>query len=120
MVSSLQYMHHTDRLIADLFLRRRCTAHQATAYITVPVVNDRLIEPHLETFRVELRSVHVVTEANAVGEPPVAGLGSPISSTVSVREIGIYYTCWLYSLYSLCNFQYRPHDENTCSYNVEW
>ena len=87
MVSSLQYMHHTDRLIADLFLRRRCTAHQATAYITVPVVNDRLIEPHLETFRVELQSVHVVTEANAIGEPPVAGLGSPVSSTVSVREV---------------------------------
>jgi hypothetical protein len=33
-----------------------------------------------------------------------------------VREIDIYYTCWLYSL---CNFQYRQHSENTCSYNFD-
>ena len=35
---------------------------------------------------------------------------------VQVREIGIYYTCWWYSL---CNFQYRQHYENTCSYNFD-
>ena len=29
-----------------------------------------------------------------------------------VREIGICYTCWWYSLY---NFQYRQHYEHTCS-----
>ena len=29
-----------------------------------------------------------------------------------VRDIGIYCTCWWYSL---CNFQYRQHYENTCS-----
>ena len=28
-------------------------------------------------------------------------------------------TCVLYRWYSLCNFQYRPHSENTCSYNVD-
>jgi hypothetical protein len=33
-----------------------------------------------------------------------------------VREIGIYCTCWWYSL---CNFQYRQHYENTCSYNFD-
>ena len=33
-----------------------------------------------------------------------------------VRDIGLYYTCWWYSL---CNFQYRQHYENTCSYNVD-
>ena len=34
----------------------------------------------------------------------------------TVREIGLYYTCgW----YSLCNFQYRQHYENTCSYNFD-
>jgi hypothetical protein len=33
-----------------------------------------------------------------------------------VRETCLYYTCWWYSL---CNFQYRPHYENTCSYNVD-
>ena len=33
-----------------------------------------------------------------------------------VREIGLYCTCWLYSL---CNFQYRQQYENTCSYNFE-
>jgi hypothetical protein len=33
-----------------------------------------------------------------------------------VREIGLCYTCWWYSL---CNFQYRQHYENTCSYNVD-
>jgi hypothetical protein len=33
-----------------------------------------------------------------------------------VREIGIYCTCWWYSL---CNFQYRQHYENTFSYNFE-
>jgi hypothetical protein len=33
-----------------------------------------------------------------------------------VREIDIYCTCrW----YSLCNFPYRQHYENTCSYNFE-
>ena len=31
-------------------------------------------------------------------------------------EICIYCTCWLYSL---CNFPYRQHYENTCSYNVD-
>jgi len=35
---------------------------------------------------------------------------------VLVREICIYCTCWLYSL---CNFQYRQHYENSCSYNFE-
>ena len=35
---------------------------------------------------------------------------------VLVREIGIYDTCWWYSL---CNFQYRQHYENTCWYNFE-
>ena len=38
-------------------------------------------------------------------------LGRPL-----VREIGKGYTCWWYSLY---NFQYRQHYENTCSYNFE-
>jgi len=33
-----------------------------------------------------------------------------------VREIGIYDTCWWYSL---CNFQYRQHYENTGSYNFD-
>ena len=33
-----------------------------------------------------------------------------------VREIGLYDTCWLYSL---CNFQYRHQDEQTCSLNVD-
>jgi hypothetical protein len=33
-----------------------------------------------------------------------------------VREICLYYTCWLYLL---CNFQYRQHYENTCSYNFD-
>jgi hypothetical protein len=34
----------------------------------------------------------------------------------AVRKISVYCTCWWYSL---CNFQYRQHYENTCSYNVE-
>jgi len=34
----------------------------------------------------------------------------------AVREIGLYDTCWWYSL---CNFQYRQQYENTCSYNVD-
>ena len=34
----------------------------------------------------------------------------------AVREIGLYDTCWWYSL---CNFQYRQHYENTFSYNFE-
>ena len=33
-----------------------------------------------------------------------------------VREIGLCYTCWWYSL---CNFPYRQHYENTCSYNFD-
>jgi hypothetical protein len=37
-------------------------------------------------------------------------------SVVTVREIGLCYTCWWYSL---CNFQYRQHYENTCSYNFD-
>ena len=34
----------------------------------------------------------------------------------AVRTKHIYDTCWLYSL---CNFQYRQHYENTCSYNFD-
>jgi hypothetical protein len=34
----------------------------------------------------------------------------------TVREICLYYTCWWYSL---CNFQYRQHYENTCSDHFE-
>ena len=42
---------------------------------------------------------------------------APILAFVdAVREIGLYYTCWWYSL---CNFLYRPHYENTCSYNLD-
>ena len=37
-------------------------------------------------------------------------------SKSQVREICLYDTCWLYSL---CNFQYRQHYENTCLYNFE-
>ena len=33
-----------------------------------------------------------------------------------VREIGVYDTCWWYSL---CNFQYRQQYEHTCSYNFD-
>ena len=33
-----------------------------------------------------------------------------------VCDIGLYCTWWWYSL---CNFQYRQHYENTCSYNVD-
>jgi hypothetical protein len=33
-------------------------------------------------------------------------------SDAEVREMCLYYTCWLYSL---CNFQYRQQYENTCS-----
>ena len=33
-----------------------------------------------------------------------------------VRDIGLYCTCWWYSL---CNFQYRQHCENTCWDHVE-
>ena len=36
--------------------------------------------------------------------------------TGPVRDIGLCDTCWWYSL---CNFQYRQHYENTCSYNVD-
>jgi hypothetical protein len=35
---------------------------------------------------------------------------------LQVREIGLYHTCWWYSL---CNFQYRQHYENTGSYNLD-
>ena len=35
---------------------------------------------------------------------------------VQVREIGLYDTCWWYSL---CTFQYRQQYKNTCSYNVD-
>ena len=35
---------------------------------------------------------------------------------LTVSEIGLYYTCWWYSL---CNFQYRQHYEQTCSYNFD-
>jgi len=31
-------------------------------------------------------------------------------------ELCLYYTCWWYSL---CNFQYRQHHENTGSYNFD-
>jgi hypothetical protein len=34
----------------------------------------------------------------------------------STHDRYAYYTCWWYSL---CNFQYREHYENTCSYNVD-
>ena len=38
------------------------------------------------------------------------------STLGQVRKTSVYCTCWWYSL---CNFQYRQHYENTCSYNVE-
>ena len=39
-----------------------------------------------------------------------------VVADTAVREICIYCTCWLYSL---CNFPYRQHYENSCSYNFE-
>ena len=42
--------------------------------------------------------------------------GRASRATTKVREIGLYYTCWWYSL---CNFQYRQHYENTCSDHVD-
>ena len=40
----------------------------------------------------------------------------PAARELQVREIGLYDTCWWYSL---CNFQYRQQYENTCWYNFE-
>jgi hypothetical protein len=42
---------------------------------------------------------------------------APILAFVdAVREIGLYDTCWWYSL---CNFQYRQHYEHTCSDHLD-
>ena len=43
-------------------------------------------------------------------------LGERMHQQLLVREIGICYTCWWYSL---CTFQYRQHYENTGSYHFE-
>jgi hypothetical protein len=50
-----------------------------------------------------------------IGVTSIPSTGAP-ASFAWVREIGICYTCWWYSL---CNFQYRQHYENTCSYNLD-
>ena len=49
------------------------------------------------------------------GSVPLSDLGvsDPFEE---VREIALYYTCWWYSW---CNFPYRQHYENTCSYNFD-
>ena len=74
-----------------IFYRCDCSGTR----LVVTLINA--YNPHLQLFTtVLLRSEFLTTGA----------------VEVSVREICLYYTCWWYSL---CNFQYRQHYENTCS-----